>query len=78
MRKIVLLSAIGIALLSSCKPNHTETKTTDYFDRSGMDTTVNPADDFFRFANGAFVKNAHIPDDQSRWGSFDSLHQENI
>ena len=78
MRKIVLLSAVGIALLSGCKPQHEQAKTGTYFDTSGMDTTANPADDFFRYANGGFVKNAHIPDDQSRWGSFDSLRQENI
>jgi putative endopeptidase len=78
MRKIILLSALGIALLSGCQPKHEQKQTADFFDRSGMDTMVNPADDFFRFANGNFVKNAHIPDDQSRWGSFDSLRQENI
>ena len=50
----------------------------DYFDKTGMDTTVNPADDFFSYCNGTFVKRVHIPDDQSMWGSFDSLRQENI
>ena len=78
MKRLVLMTAVSVALLTGCQPEHKQTATGNYFDTSGMDTTVNPADDFFRFANGTFVKNAHIPDDQSRWGSFDSLHQENI
>lgn len=35
---------------------------------SNMDTTVNPADDFFDFANGRWLKNNPIPDDQKSWG----------
>jgi putative endopeptidase len=78
MKRILLLSTACMLILSACHPK-TDTKPAgNYFDTSGMDTTVNPADDFFRFANGTFVKTAHIPDDLSRWGSFDSLRQENL
>jgi putative endopeptidase len=32
------------------------------------DTTINPSDDFFDFANGAWIKKNNIPADQSSWG----------
>ncbi|KAA5536267.1 M13 family metallopeptidase [Taibaiella lutea] len=35
---------------------------------SNMDTTVNPANDFFEYANGGWLKNNPIPDDQKSWG----------
>jgi putative endopeptidase len=78
MKKILLLSVVAFTVLTACQPKKGETKKGISFDTSGMDSTVNPADDFFDYANGGFVKHAHIPDDLSRWGSFDSLHQENI
>jgi putative endopeptidase len=77
MRKILIASAAALVLFSACQPKHTETAKGVYFDKSGMDTTVNPADDFFAFANGGFVKTAKIPDDQSGWGSFIILREEN-
>jgi putative endopeptidase len=40
-----------------------------------MDTTVHPGDDFFRYVNGGWLDNNEIPDDRSRWGSFDELRQ---
>ncbi len=38
-----------------------------------MDTNVKPSDDFFRYVNGKWLDNNKIPDDRSRWGSFDEL-----
>lgn len=35
---------------------------------ANIDTTVNPADDFFDYANGSWIKNNPIPDDQTGWG----------
>lgn len=44
-----------------------------YIDRNNMDTTVAPGDDFFKYANGAWLNKTEIPGDKSRWGSFDEL-----
>lgn len=43
-----------------------------------MDSTVNPSDNFFQYANGAWMKNTIIPDDKSQWGSFGTLGEENL
>jgi putative endopeptidase len=46
-------------------------------DPKNFDLTVKPQDDFFRYANGAWIKNNPIPSDQSRWGSFTALAERN-
>jgi putative endopeptidase len=43
------------------------------FDLTAMDKNVKPGDDFFRYAGGTWMKNAQIPADRSRWGSFNIL-----
>lgn len=35
---------------------------------ANIDTTVSPADDFFSFANGGWIKRTRIPDEESSWG----------
>lgn len=65
----------GMALfLFSCK----QSEQASYFDKTGMDTTVHPGDNFFMYANGSWVRNSKIPDDQSGWGSFYTLYEENL
>jgi len=46
-------------------------------DPSNMDTTVKPGDNFFLYANGNWMKKNPIPDEYSRWGSFNVLEDEN-
>ena len=46
------------------------------FDASGMDRSVRPGDDFFRFANGGWVDRTEIPADRSRFGSFHVLAEQ--
>jgi putative endopeptidase len=43
------------------------------FDVSGMDPKVKPGDDFFRYANGAYLERTTIPSDRTRFGNFDVL-----
>lgn len=79
--KLHLLSFSALVLLgtSSCNNHKEDSKEQrSYFDTSGMDTTVKPGDDFFQYANGGWMKTAVIPDDQSGWGSFYTLYEENL
>ncbi|GAB3562167.1 M13 family peptidase [Spirosoma luteolum] len=75
-----VLVGLSAAALTACQKN-TDTATTartTFFDKSGMDTTVSPGNDFFSYANGAWVAKTKIPDDQTGWGSFNTLYEENL
>jgi putative endopeptidase len=39
-------------------------------DLAGMDRSVKPGDDFFRYAGGTWLKQTQIPPDRSIWGPF--------
>lgn len=43
------------------------------FDTDGMDASVEAGDDFFRYANGAWLDNTEIPADRSNYGMFTEL-----
>jgi putative endopeptidase len=45
-------------------------------DKSLMDTSVNPGDDFDKYANGAWEKTAQIPPDKSNISMFSMLNDE--
>ncbi len=46
-------------------------------DLTALDTSVRPGDDFFRFVNGAWLRTAEIPADESAWGGFTMLRKSN-
>ncbi|MDI1355728.1 MAG: M13 family metallopeptidase [bacterium] len=80
MKPLIFSLAAGVAITAiSCKSGDThQPSSKSYFDKTGMDTSVAPGDNFYNYANGAWVKTAVIPDDQSGWGSFYTLYQENL
>src|SRR5205807_3731544 len=67
---------------SSTKSGEASTKPSDDtnakpIDPSNMDPSVKPADDFFLYANGGWIKRTEIPPEYSRWGSFNQLIEHN-
>lgn len=45
------------------------------FDLAGRDTSVDPGDSFFRYANGAALDQLTIPSDRTSYGSFALLRE---
>ncbi|MBS1532320.1 MAG: M13 family metallopeptidase [Bacteroidetes bacterium] len=50
---------------------------TKFIDAANMDLSIKPGDNFFEYANGNWIKQNEIPAKETRWGSFNILHQEN-
>jgi len=46
-------------------------------DPANLDTTVKPCDDFYRFANGGWLKSHSLPADKSRYGAMEELSERN-
>jgi len=72
--KPAIVAILTMALASSCTQQKVEEKIT--YDVSLIDSSFNPADDFFHFANNGWMKKYPLPDDESRYGSFDQLAKE--
>src|SRR5258705_5357147 len=74
MKNYFFFTSVLLVLLFSCK-SKTDAGT-DILAKN-VDTTVNPADDFFSYANGGWIKNNPIPASESSWG-VGQLGQEDI
>jgi putative endopeptidase len=76
----VIICATAV-LFAACNGNSASTieapKRTSFFDTKGMDSLTKPGDNFFTYANGGWMKTTSIPDDQSGWGSFYTLYEDN-
>ncbi|MCX6232072.1 MAG: M13 family metallopeptidase [Bacteroidetes bacterium] len=68
---------VAINLIVSCTPKNKQNMEGPAINIANMDTTVRPGDDFYHYANGTWMKNNPIPADNSRWGAFETLMEEN-
>lgn len=49
-----------------------------FIDKSSMDLSKKPGDDFYNYASGTWIKNNPVPAKETRWGSFNLLRDFNI
>jgi putative endopeptidase len=71
----VLLTAFTMTCVA-CNNDSGKTAQPDFL-ANNIDSTVNPADDFFAYAEGTWLKNTAIPEEESSWG-IGNLVQEEI
>ena len=72
MKKLLLfLILTGIFTIYSCSTKDMA------LDRTNLDSSVNPGNDFYQYANGGWMKNNPLPGEFSRYGSFDKLAEDN-
>ena len=65
--------------LATCMSGCTQKsgKTVTGINPANMDTSINPAENFYLYANGGWIKNNPVPSTESRWGTFNELQENN-
>ncbi len=76
LRKLIMLLTAAVLFSAFILLPGDKTKNAG-IEISSMDKTVNPKDDFYRYANGTWIKNNPVPAEEARWGSFDELKKQN-
>lgn len=71
--KLASIAIISMILTTSCQQKVDKKITLDV---SLIDTTFDPADDFFHYANNGWMKNHPLPADESSYGTFNQLRKE--
>lgn len=74
-----ILAVSAVLALAACKDtgNASNQGAVKLLDPANIDTTVKPGDNFYLYANGSWLKSNPIPADQTRWGSFNELQENN-
>ncbi len=72
----IVMSALAALVVTACNPaagvvgagSPAASPALHGIDLAGIDRSVAPGDDFFAYANGAWIKSTEIPADRSSWG----------
>lgn len=72
--KTFIISTIAALSITACMmPKPMESK----IDKSNLDTTQKPGDDFYEYANGGWMKKNPLTAEYARYGQFDALAEKN-
>jgi putative endopeptidase len=74
--RLIVVSALAALAATACAPTRSvvgdgspaAAPAAHSIDLAGIDRSVAPGDDFFAYANGAWIKSTEIPADRSSWG----------
>jgi putative endopeptidase len=75
-RKTLAAAVMSVTLLAACKQTGTTENNKPDMLATDRDTTVNPADDFFNYSNGGWIKANPIPNDETTWGIGHLVNEE--
>jgi putative endopeptidase len=75
MKQNLVYIAVCAALLSACHQPQPAAPSSDLL-ALNMDTTIQPNQDFFHYANGGWLKNNPIPNDETKWGIGNKVKEE--
>ena len=75
--KQLLLSSCLACLLITCKTNPSQTTSKPDIITTHLDSSINPATDFFRYSCGGWIKKNPIPPEESSWGIGNLVVNEN-
>ena len=73
---MMILTAMATACTQKA-PEKTQREVVPAIVLSNMDTTINPAEDFFRYCNNNWLKNNPIPEEYTSYGAFTEIDQHN-
>jgi len=73
--QFLVLGAVSLMLASCGGPKKTDAPAKDPLVEN-MDTTLNPGDDFFKYASGTWLKNNPIPEAEKSWGIWTLVQEE--
>ena len=75
--KKTLIAVMALGLFAVCNNGPKTPELTSGIDKSNLDTTANPADNFYQYACGGWMEKNPLTDEYSRYGSFDKLAEDN-
>lgn len=73
---LMLVCAVGLTMGACQTQTAKKELIKPVFSAEDMDLTANPGENFYQYANGGWMKQHPLPDDKSRFGSFDLLAEE--
>ena len=78
LSKHLTVVLLGAATTLAVEATAQQVNKNPFIDKSNMDLSVKPGDDFYRYASGKWLEVNPVPAKETRWGSFNVLRDFNI